>query len=163
MGNYTMPFDGRQAFAWRGKEWFILSGEVGEMHFLLGAAGYPLLELCWRGRTHPSMALAGGMAMSWLGFIHRKGKDRPLWQLALLGGLGITGIEYGIGQAFNRRFRVWDYRRMPLNVQGQICPAYTLAWCGLSAAVIGIMRFSSAQASAASGGWVRRLPWRTGR
>ena len=30
--------------------------------FLIGAVGYPLLELAWRGHTHPSMALAGGMS-----------------------------------------------------------------------------------------------------
>ena len=66
--------------------------------------------------------------------------DRPLWQQALLGGLAITGIEYGIGRVFNRRFRVWDYRRMPLNVRGQICLPYTAVWCGLSAAAIAAIR-----------------------
>ena len=86
------------------------------------------------------------------------GKGRPLWQLALLGGLGITGIEYVIGRIFNRRYRVWDYRRMPMNVQGQICLPYTLAWCALSAAALGIMRWhaSSAPASAACAGGARR-------
>lgn len=101
--------------------------------FFLGAVGYPLLELAYRRRTHPSMALAGGVSAVFLRFISQT--DRPLWQLALLGGLGITGIEYAIGKAFNREYRIWDYRRMPLNVQGQICLPYTLVWCGLSAAV----------------------------
>ena len=30
--------------------------------FLLGSVCYPLLELLTRGRTHPSMALAGGLS-----------------------------------------------------------------------------------------------------
>ena len=29
--------------------------------FLAGAAAYPMVELAWRGRTHPAMALAGGV------------------------------------------------------------------------------------------------------
>ena len=108
------------------------------MIFLLGAAAYPLLELAYRGRTHPSMALAGGISAVLLRCISRK--DRPLWQQALLGGLAITGVEYVIGKAFNRRYRIWDYRCAPLNVQGQICLPFTLVWCGLSAAAIGGLR-----------------------
>lgn len=108
--------------------------------FLIGAAGYPLIELCWRRRTHPAMALAGGVCMQLLSLVHRTQKGRPLWQNALLGGLMITGVEYAIGRTFNRRYQIWDYRRTPGNVQGQICVPYTLAWCALSAAVCAAMR-----------------------
>lgn len=110
----------------------------GETVFLLGAIGYPIIELCWRRRTHPSMALAGGLAATGLGHIRQTG--RPLWQQALLGGLWITGVEYTVGLIFNRRYQVWDYRRTPLNVRGQICVPYTAAWCVLSAAVLGVSR-----------------------
>ena len=34
------------------------------MVFLLGGAGYCLIEVLWRGFTHWSMALAGGGALS---------------------------------------------------------------------------------------------------
>jgi len=108
------------------------------MDFLTGAALYPLLELVWRGRTHPSMALAGGLAVSGLRRIAGMSKGRPLWQQALLGGLMITGVEYAVGRVFNRRYQVWDYRRTPMNWQGQICVPYSLAWCGLSAAVMAV-------------------------
>ena len=67
-------------------------------------------------------------------------KSRPLWQQALLGGLMITGMEYAFGLAFNRRHQIWDYRRMPANLRGQICLPFTLAWCGLSALAMGGMR-----------------------
>ena len=30
--------------------------------FWIGALGYPLIELAWRRRTHPAMALAGGLS-----------------------------------------------------------------------------------------------------
>lgn len=132
------------------------------MYFWIGALGYPALEWCWRGRTHPSMVLAGGLSMLWLGRVHHMGKGRPVWQLALLGGLGITGIEYAAGRIFNRSYRVWDYRDTPLNLHGQICLPYALAWCGLSAAALAVMRrrASNAPASAASGGGAHRPPWK---
>ena len=59
---------------------------------------------------------------------------------ALLGGLMITGVEYAFGLIFNRRHQIWDYRRMPANLRGQICLPFTLAWCGLSALALGSMR-----------------------
>ncbi len=119
------------------------------MYFLFGAIGYPLMELAYRRRTHPSMALAGGLAAVALGRIGKT--DRPLWQQALLGGLVITGIEYGMGMVFNRSYRVWDYRRMPFNVQGQICLPFTLVWCGLSAATVSLFR-----GCRRAGRWLRR-------
>ena len=100
--------------------------------FLAGAAAYPMVELAWRGRTHPAMALAGGVSLSMLRGLSRVQKSRPLWQQALLGGLMITGMEYAFGLAFNRRHQIWDYRRMPANLRGQICLPFTLAWCGLA-------------------------------
>ena len=65
--------------------------------FLAGAAAYPMLELAWRGRTHPAMALAGGVSLAVLRGVSRMQKGRPLWQQALLGGLMITGVEYAFG------------------------------------------------------------------
>ena len=105
--------------------------------FLLGAVGYPALELMWRGRTHPTMALAGGMSLV---VIRRIGRMRlGLLPRATLAGAAVTAIEYAIGRTWNRRHRVWDYRRMPLNLQGQICLPYSLAWCALSAGAMAVM------------------------
>lgn len=105
--------------------------------FLLGAAGYPALEILWRGRTHPTMALAGGASL----VLIRRVSRLP-WGLlprAALAGAGVTAIEYAIGRACNRRHRIWDYRRMPLNLQGHICLPYSLLWCTLSAGAIAAM------------------------
>lgn len=124
------------------------------MMFWIGAIGYPLIELAYRRRTHPSMALAGGLAA--LGLRQISKTDRPLWQQALLGGLMITGVEYAIGRIFNRRYRIWDYRKMPVNVQGQICLPYTLAWCALSAVVIPCFRWWNVTRCRTAGKWLRR-------
>lgn len=99
--------------------------------FIIGALGYPLCELCWRGRTHISMAVAGGCSAD---LLHCASKRKgSLFLKAVLCGLGITGIEASCGLVWNRRHQVWNYRRLPLNWRGQICLPYTLLWCGLSA------------------------------
>lgn len=105
--------------------------------FLTGAAGYPLLELAARGRTHGSMALAGGLSLALMARVSRM--RGSLLLRALLCGLGVTAIEYGCGRIWNRRWQVWDYRRQPLNIGGQICLAYTALWCALSGAVLLIL------------------------
>lgn len=102
--------------------------------FVLGAVGYPLLELATRRRTHYSMALAGGLSTLLIRRLRHTSMRRATQ--ALLCGVGITAIEYACGRVWNRNFRVWDYRRMPLNWRGQVCLPYTLLWCGLSAALL---------------------------
>lgn len=130
------------------------------MFFWIGAAVYPLMELAYRGRTHPSMSLAGGIGAAVLRKISRM--DAPVWQLAAMGGMAITGIEYAVGKLFNRRYQVWDYRKTPLNYQGQICLPFTLAWCALSAGAIALLRWwdgvrAPVQGLRQSGGWPFRL------
>lgn len=99
--------------------------------FLLGAAGYPVLELIARGRTHPSMALAGGLSMV---LIHRINKqmNAPLSVKALACAGGITAIEAACGMVWNRHHQVWDYTHVPLNWRGQICLPYFGVWTALS-------------------------------
>jgi uncharacterized membrane protein len=48
-------------------------------------------------------------------------------------------LEYAVGARFNRDHRIWDYRRAPLNLRGQICLPYSLCWCALSAGVLSLM------------------------
>lgn len=107
--------------------------------FLFGSAAYPLLEVLYRRRTHPAMALAGGMSMCALLLIHRNANRLPLWGQALLGGGCILALEYGIGKLWNRKYQIWDYRKTPLNFQGQVCLPFFGLWCALSAAVLAWM------------------------
>lgn len=102
--------------------------------FLVGAIGYPMLEILWRGRTHYSMALAGGCAASLVNRIRRLPGKLPA--KAILCAAAITGVEYACGSVWNRNFDVWDYRRMPLNWRGQICLPYSMMWCFLGAAAM---------------------------
>jgi len=98
--------------------------------WMIGGIGYPLLEIMYRRRTHPSMALAGALGCAAL---HRISRGRGnLLHKSVLGACAVTGIEYLIGQIFNRRHHIWDYRGMKGNIHGQICPQFMLAWLGLS-------------------------------
>ena len=100
--------------------------------FMAGGGGYVGLELLWRGRSHYSMFLAGGLCFLLLG---KLGKIRPRLPLALrcLVGAGIiTFVELGAGLLANRDYRVWDYRQMPWNFHGQICLVYSLLWIPVS-------------------------------
>lgn len=105
--------------------------------FLLGAVGYPALEILYRGRTHYSMSLAGGCAMIVADRLRRM-RISPVTR-AFLFGAAVTGIEAACGCIWNRRRQVWDYRRVPLNWRGQVCLPYSLLWCALGAAVMGFM------------------------
>lgn len=102
--------------------------------FSVGAIGYGLLELLWRGYTHWSMPVAGGICFSAFGVLsERLGKARLLIK-GLLGGALITTVEFVFGIVFNVILKkgVWDYSKMPFHVLGQICPRYTGLWTLLS-------------------------------
>ena len=96
--------------------------------FLIGGMGYVGLELLWRGRSHGSMFLAGGISFLLLGRLRRGG----LWQRGVGGALTITQVELATGLLFNRDHKVWDYRKLPLNFRGQICLPYSLLWIPVS-------------------------------
>lgn len=100
--------------------------------FLLGAGGYPLLEILYRGRTHPAMGLAGGLGLIALNRINRGRRSLP--GRVIRGACAITAIEYITGLIFNRRHRIWDYRGARGHIQGQVCPRFFLVWMGLAAA-----------------------------
>lgn len=107
--------------------------------FLLGAIGYPAIELAYRGRTHYSMALAGGCSAVFVERI-RRFPIRTM-EKAILGAAAITGVEYICGSIWNRNFAVWDYRNMPMNLHGQVCLPFTLLWLGLSFGMIKVFDF----------------------
>ena len=96
--------------------------------FYLGGCSYMGLELLWRGRTHGSMFLAGGASFVLLGQLPKL----PLPLRAALGAGAITLVELAVGLAANRDHAVWDYRGMPGNLWGQICPLYSLLWALLA-------------------------------
>lgn len=98
--------------------------------FTVGGVGYGTLEMLWRGRTHWSMLVAGGICFILFSRIAEKFRTRPLLYKAALCALGVTAVELLFGVIFNILLEenVWDYSKMPLNFLGQICLLYSVLW-----------------------------------
>lgn len=100
---------------------------------------YILLELLWRGHSHWTMFILGGLCFVMLGGINEiLSWEMPLWQQALIGTAMVTMAEFVTGCIVNIRFgwQVWNYTHMPGNILGQICPQYVLFWIPVSLAGI---------------------------
>lgn len=106
--------------------------------FFIGGSGYVGLELLWRGRSHISMFLAGGVCFLLLGRID-KTRLSPAAK-CLVGAAAITAVELLAGLVANRDYRVWDYRQMPFHFMGQICLGYSLLWIPVSFGAIWLHR-----------------------
>ena len=78
------------------------------------------------------MFLAGGVCFLLLGKLDRWLPRRATVLRGLAGSGVITAVELLIGLIFNRKFKVWDYRRMPMNFRGQVCIPFSVLWMPLS-------------------------------
>ena len=107
------------------------------MEFLLvftaGGLVYGLMELVWRGWTHWSMLLCGGLCLSIMYTL--SSFDIAWWLKLLLSAAAITWVEFSAGCIVNLclGWQVWDYSAMPGNILGQICPQFCLLWLIVSA------------------------------
>ena len=107
--------------------------------FIIGAVIYMVVELLWRGYTHWTMGILGGICFIVIGSINELFSwDLLFWIQCACGSIVITALEFIAGYILNIHFdlAIWDYSDIPFNVMGQICPQYTLAWFALSAVAI---------------------------
>ncbi len=112
--------------------------------FLAGGVIYNLIELLWRGFTHWSMTVAGGLCVLLIHLLNQRMPGRSLAFRCVLGCAVITGVEFAAGVVVNLwlGLNVWDYSAMAGNVLGQICPAFSCMWFLLSFPVCGLSRLS---------------------
>ncbi len=104
------------------------------LYFFCGGLSYVLLELCWRGRSHWSMFLLGGICFLILTYLSQ---SRLSFLNQMLLGMGaITGLELAAGLLLNcvLGLGVWDYSTLPYHFMGQICLNYCLLWIPVSGA-----------------------------
>lgn len=108
--------------------------------FLFGAVGYCLIEILWRGHTHPSMAIVGGICFILIYIINKYLPDNSCVTKAILCALVISAIEFSAGILLNivMQLDVWDYSKIPFNLMGQICLRYSVLWFFLSFGIIHI-------------------------
>ena len=100
--------------------------------FALGSILYGLTEILWRGWTHWTMLLCGGICFTLMYLV--SGSGLSLVKKWLLSTCIITTVEFVAGCIVNLRlhWQVWDYSSMPFNLLGQICPQFILMWFALS-------------------------------
>lgn len=104
-----------------------------------GGLLYVALELVWRGRSHWTMFLLGGICFVALGLINEILPWRmALWKQILIGAAIITALEFLTGCIVNLwlGWNIWNYSGLPGNILGQICPQYCLLWLPVSLAGI---------------------------
>ena len=114
-------------------EYFIL--------FFIGGCIYYSLEIIWRGYSHWSMFILGGVCLIAVGLINEILPWTTFLEEQILIGTGvITVLEFIAGLILNiwLGLGIWDYSDMPLNLMGQICISFMLVWLVLSYAAIKI-------------------------
>lgn len=103
--------------------------------FIIGGLIYNLVEIIYRGNTHWTMFIVGGLCFLFIGWINKfLPWELALWKQMLIGGVIITVVEFLSGCIINLwlGWNVWDYSHIPLNILGQVCLPFYFAWVGLS-------------------------------
>ena len=114
--------------------------EKYEFLFFVGATIYVIIEKLYRGYSHWTMFLLGGICFIALGLINEVIPwDMPLLLQMFIGGIIITVLELITGCVVNLWFgwNVWDYSELPFNLWGQISLFSSIVWVGLS--LVGIV------------------------
>lgn len=98
--------------------------------FTIGSVGYSLLEIIWRGFTHWTMTITGGICLVLIYLSNIKMYGKAIWKKCLAGTAIITSLEFSVGIIVNKilDWNVWDYSGRLLNVMGQICPLFSGIW-----------------------------------
>lgn len=106
---------------------------------LIGGTTYFGIEMLWRGHSHWTMALVGGICFVLIGAIN----EYLPWELGMIqqaftGASIVMCVELIAGLILNvwLKLGIWDYSNMPLNLWGQICLPFFFAWVALSVIAI---------------------------
>jgi uncharacterized membrane protein len=109
--------------------------------FVIGGLAYVLIEIIYRGYSHPSMFLVGGLCFVLIGELNERVYT---WEMALVSQMFISSIivtilEFISGLILNvwLGLGVWDYSSQPYNLLGQICLLFFNLWFLLS--IVGIV------------------------
>ena len=108
--------------------------------WLTGGIVYFYMEIAYRGYSHYSMFICGGLCFLFVGKVGKQIllEESNIWlalvKIMFMGTLIITTLEYITGIIVNvyLKLNVWDYSGFTFNVQGQICLVYSMLWALLS-------------------------------
>lgn len=103
--------------------------------FFIGGPLYVLIECLFRGRSHITMLVLGGVCFVLIGLLNEWFPwEMPLACQMVLSAIMITAFELVFGTVLNLilHLGVWDYSNLPYNLFGQICLLFTNLWALLS-------------------------------
>lgn len=105
---------------------------------VIGGFTYMWIELLWRGHSHWTMGVLGGVCFALIGLLDEWFEHSPLLLQMVQGAAIVTMLELITGIIVNLHlgWDVWDYSDMPGNFMGQVCPQFSVAWFFLSAAAV---------------------------
>lgn len=104
--------------------------------FFIGGTIYVSIEHIWRGWSHWTMFILGGICFIALGLINEVlDWNTPMVLQMAIGCAIITTLEFITGCVVNigLGWDVWDYSQYPLNFLGQISVGSSVLWYFLSA------------------------------
>lgn len=113
-----------------------VSKRVSEVMFLMAAGGslYYLIEIGFRGYSHWTMFMLGGLALTFCSF---QGEvmhwSEPLWLQIFRAVLFLISLEFTTGIICNKwlKIGIWDYRDQSFQLWGQICLPFIVLFSGL--------------------------------
>ena len=106
---------------------------------IIGGLGYVGIELIWRVYSHWTMFFLGGCCFVCCGLLN----EILTWEITLIkqmlcGAIIITILEFITGVIVNLYlgWNIWNYSDLPLNICGQVCLFFSLAWYCVSGIAI---------------------------
>lgn len=106
---------------------------------LIGGIIYYSIEIVYRGYSHWTMILVGGLCFVCYGLLNEfMPWDTLMWLQMFFCSIITTIIEYISGIILNKILflDVWDYSNLPLNINGQVCLYFSIIWFFISPAGI---------------------------
>lgn len=101
--------------------------------FLLGGCIYYSFEILFRGFSHWTMFVLGGVCLCfiWLQGVLLNWTD-PLWTQIIRCIVFVTSLEFISGIVLNKwlHLNIWDYSELPYNLFGQICLQFMIIFSG---------------------------------
>ena len=115
--------------------------------FIIFGFIYICVELLYRGYSHITMFICGGLSSIEIGLLNEfpkykyKRKTLNIFIQMLIGAFIITLNEFIFGIIFNTNLTIWNYSNLPFNVLGQICLPFSFIWFLLSYMIIQVDDF----------------------
>ena len=98
--------------------------------YALGALGYCVVEILWRGYSHWSMTVTGGICFMMVYYVNDSLSQNLVWVKSLISAVAVTLMELAVGCVVNLvlGWNVWDYSDRHISLLGQICLEYFILW-----------------------------------